>query len=87
MPKIDKELLENGKVLQAMVNWFCEETSNERMIKLLDCLTDCQVIIPCNARITKDNQKIMDESKAGDTIQLPDELGFTPDILIAPRWA
>ena len=84
MPKIDKELLENGKALQAMVNRFCEEQSKERMLQLLDCLTDCQVVIPCNARITKDNQKILEESKVGNTIQLADELGFTPDNLITP---
>lgn len=84
MAKVDKELLENGKVLQAMVDRFFEEQSEERMLQLLDCLTDCQVLIPCNARITEDNQKILDESKVGDIIQLADELGFTPDNLITP---
>ena len=74
MAKVDKELLENGKVLQAMVDRFFEEQSEERMLQLLDCLTDCQVLIPCNARITEDNQKILDESKVGDTIHLADDI-------------
>ncbi len=84
MEKIDKKVLENGKVLQAMINRFVEEQSELRMLQLLNCLTDCQVLIPCNVRITKDNQKILEESKVGDTVQLVDEVGFTPDNLIAP---
>lgn len=84
MHKVDKEALKDGKVLQEMVNRFIEEPSNERMYQLLNCLTDCQVLIPCNARITENNQKIFEEAKVGDTITLADDLGFSPDNLISP---
>ena len=81
---VDKKYLEDGSILQAMIARFHEEQSEDRMFQLLDCLTDCQVVIPCNARITEDNQKILEESEVGDTIHLSDEIGFTPDNLITP---
>ena len=80
----DKKALEDGKVLQVMVNRFFEEQSELRMIQLLNCLTDCQVVIPCNARISEENQKIMENANVGDELQLADDLGFTPDNLITP---
>lgn len=84
MNKVDKEVLKDGKVLQAMENRFLEEQSEDRMLQLLDCLTDSQVIIPCNARISEKNKAILEGAKIGETISLADDMGFTPDNLIAP---
>lgn len=80
----DRKALEDGKVLRVMIDRLIEEPSDLRMIQLLNCLTDCQVAIPCNARISEANQEIMKNAKVGDEIKLQDELGFSPDNLITP---
>ena len=84
MAKTDKKYLEDGTALQAMVNRFIEEQSELRMMQLLNCLTDCQVMIPCNMRLSEENQKILDNAKVGDELKCGEDLGFTPDNLIAP---
>jgi hypothetical protein len=76
--------LENGTVLREMIDRYMEEPSELRMLQLLDCLTDCQVVIPCNLRISEEDKKQFEGSKKGDKISLSSDLGFTPDNLIAP---
>lgn len=62
MSKTDKKYLEDGIALQKMVNFFFEEQSELRMMQLLNCLTDCQVMIPCNMRLSEENHKILDNA-------------------------
>lgn len=81
---IDKNVLEDGKVLQVMIERFFEEQSGVRMFQLLDCLTDCQVVIPCKMRISDEDLKKLKSTKIGDEIKLNSELGFKPDNLITP---
>ncbi len=84
MKKTNKKYLEDGTALQVMIKRFIEERSELRMIQLLDCLTDCQVVIPCNARITEKNQNAFKNAEVGAVLKLEEKLGFTPDNLITP---
>lgn len=79
---VDKKVLEDGKVLQAMIERFFEEQSNIRMMQLLDCLTDCQVVLPCNMRISDEDLKKLKDTRVGEEVRFDSELGFTPDNLI-----
>lgn len=48
----------------------------------MDCLTDCDVWVPMNLNISKEDTKQLKNSKAGDVMSLKDDLRMRPDWLI-----
>ncbi len=91
MPKITREDLEDGTMLEEAIHRFNTERSEASLISLLFILRDSYVWIPCNAVISeRDQDKILgmiDEASGdpisiiGDTFTTDDEVRLIPDIL------
>lgn len=79
------EALKSGKVLLELKRRFLEQPSRNRMIELIDCLTDSLLYVPMNAILSDKNTEALKNCKVGDEVKLVEDLRMTPDYLQNPE--
>lgn len=82
MYNASKETLKSGKVLEALLMRFRNDPSEENLFPVLNCLSDSDLLVPMNARITDSMKEEFLKAKKGDVITLNEELRMQPDILV-----
>ena len=85
MARASKEDLKNGKVLNALIERFVNESTIENLYSLLLCLIDSDIQVPVNAIISEEDAKAIKESKVGDEYSLKNDLRLKPDWLKDPN--
>lgn len=78
---IDAKALESGEVLLYLKRSFLEKRSTETLIPVLSCLRDSQVIVPMNVTMSKEDEEMFMNVKAGDTVKTSGQIRMKPDIL------
>lgn len=78
---IKREMLEGGKILNALIDRFHAEQSQENAFAVLHCLRDSYITIPCTIQMSERDQAKFVNCKVGDDIQTEDDVRYIPDIL------
>lgn len=78
---ITAEILEDGKILTALIARYSEESTRDNLISILRCLRDSQVWVPMNLNISDEDAEQFINSKKGDIVKSKDSIHLKPDIL------
>ena len=78
---IDAKALESGTVLLYLKHSFLKKRSSETLFPVLSCLRDSQVIVPMNVIMSKEDEEMFQNLKAGDTVSTREDIRLKPDIL------
>lgn len=85
--KIKTDDLEDGAVLEKAIGYFNEERTVENLFSLMKILRDSYIWIPCNAVLSKEDEKRIQaiqedkEASIGKEFISNDEIRLIPDIL------
>lgn len=78
---VKRETLENGKVLQVLIEQFANNRTEGNLFAVLKCLRDSFVWIPGNFIINKEDEEKFKNAKVGETVTTDFDMKFEPDIL------
>ena len=78
---VKREVLENGKVLQILIEKFVNNRTEENLYAALRCLRDSFVWIPGNLIMNKEDKEKFINATVGETVTNDFDMKFEPDIL------
>ena len=78
---IKRKVLENGVVLNGLIEQFHIEQSEQNALAVLRCLRDSYVIIPCRIKMSERDQAKFLNGKPGDEVTTEDDVRYIPDTL------
>ena len=78
---VKREALENGKVLQILIEQFANNRTEQNLYALLRCLRDSFVWIPGNFIMNKEDKEKFINATVGEIVTNDFDMKFEPDIL------
>lgn len=78
---MDRDESNQGKMLRELVNQFNTENNEENFYKLLLCLRDSNVWVPCNVVMSSTDENSFSTAKKGDVISINNDIRLVPDTL------
>ena len=79
--RVDPETLENGRVLQMLVEQLENSPTEEHYVAVLRCLRDSFVWIPGEIQISQEDAETISRKKAGDSFSPQQDMKFVPGLL------
>lgn len=78
---VKREALENGKVLQMLIEQFVNNRTEQNLYAVLRCLRDSFVWIPGTLVMNKEDEEKFINAKEGEMVTSDFDMKFEPDIL------
>lgn len=78
---VKRETLENGKVLEILIERFIQDRTENNLFPILGCLRDSFVWIPGTVVMNKEDEEKFKNARKGDTVTTDFDMKFEPDIL------
>jgi hypothetical protein len=79
--RVDPETLENGRVLQMLVEQLNNTPCEEHYVAVLRCLRDSIIWIPGEIQISPVDAETICRKKAGDSFSPQQDMKFIPELL------
>ena len=81
MALASKEALQDGSILEQLIDRFIEDSTIENMHSIILCLVDSDLHIPMSPIISEEDQEQLNNAKVGEEITLKQEMRLKPDLL------
>ena len=81
MAVAEKEKLQDGKILEQLMDRFIEDSTIENMHSIILCLVDSDLHVPMTPTISEEDQEQLNNAEIGDEVTLKQEMRIRPDLL------